>query len=570
MFRILRAFAWMRWRMLVNSFEKTGSRDVLERFSIAAEKLGPIIAGLLIVPSSLVLLAGSAAAGYAVAAGDQNSLILVFLRYVLLFAPVAAILGPLFLPSGDRTNPVRFLLLPIPRSTIYVAQAAAAIGEPWIVLTLPILLGIPVGLLAGGALGGFFFAAFAGACLFVTIVGIAALSTTLLHLIVRDRRRAELLGVAFILVVSMAGFLPGLLQGTRQRDAEGKRVRRDVALPAWLQQDARRVLAVYPTELYLRSTRTAAAGHLQAAAAPALAIAGTALVVHVIGFLAFGRVLESQGSSGVRRGTAERAAWRIRLPGLSSGAAAVATAHLKLVARTTRGRTSLMSPLVILVVFSVLAFRRHGGMDFGSFQLEGGLPLALFTSFVSLVATLPIAMNQFAVDRAGLTMVLLSPLPEGEYLAGKAVGTALIALPLAFVCMVAAYVMFPAGSPALWLSVLLGLVATFLVVAPAAAVFSAMLPKLADLSSIGSKGNAHGLAGLLGLLSFVVGGAPCLVIVLLATRILDRPWLAPALLLVWCAVAFVVSRLLFVVALRIFLTRRENLATLVSRVLLPS
>ncbi len=301
MLRILRAFAWMRWRMLLNSFEKTGSRDVLERFSIAIERLGPIIAGLLIVPSSLFLLAGSVAAGYAVAAGNPQSVILTFLRYVLLAAPVAAILGPLFLPSGDRTNPIRLLLLPIPRSTIYVAQAAAAVGEPWIVLTLPILLGIPLGLLAGGAFAGFVVAAIAGLLLLAAVIGIAALSTTLLHLIVRDRRRAELLGMAFILMISMAGFLPGLLNGPRQRTPEGRRVRRDVVWPAWVKQTAAGVKAVYPTELYLRGVRTAAAGDLPAAGRPALGLVATALVIHGIGFFAFARVLESPGSSGARR-----------------------------------------------------------------------------------------------------------------------------------------------------------------------------------------------------------------------------------------------------------------------------
>ena len=49
MVRILRAFAWARWRMLINSLEKTGARDRIERFSIAIEKLGPIMAGVLMI-----------------------------------------------------------------------------------------------------------------------------------------------------------------------------------------------------------------------------------------------------------------------------------------------------------------------------------------------------------------------------------------------------------------------------------------------------------------------------------------------------------------------------------------
>jgi len=46
MFRILRAFAWLRCRMLINSLENTSARDTVERFSIAIEKLGPIMAAV--------------------------------------------------------------------------------------------------------------------------------------------------------------------------------------------------------------------------------------------------------------------------------------------------------------------------------------------------------------------------------------------------------------------------------------------------------------------------------------------------------------------------------------------
>ena len=55
MVRIFRAFAWLRWRVLVNSLERTSARDTLERFSMAIEKLGPIIALVLLIPSSIAL-----------------------------------------------------------------------------------------------------------------------------------------------------------------------------------------------------------------------------------------------------------------------------------------------------------------------------------------------------------------------------------------------------------------------------------------------------------------------------------------------------------------------------------
>ena len=114
--RILKAFAWMRWRMLVNSLEHTGSRDALERFSLAIERLGPIVAAILLIPSAIFMAALGVGAGYLLATGG-SLMAITAARFILIAAPLLAIIGPFFLPAADRTNPVRLLLLPIPRST---------------------------------------------------------------------------------------------------------------------------------------------------------------------------------------------------------------------------------------------------------------------------------------------------------------------------------------------------------------------------------------------------------------------------------------------------------------------
>jgi hypothetical protein len=173
-------------------------------------------------------------------------------------------------------------------------------------------------------------------------------------------------------------------------------------------------------------------------------------------------------------------------------------------------------------------------------------------------------MNQFAVDRAGMTLALLSPLSDRDYLTGKAVGNALIAFAPAAVCVLAGMAIFRSGSPALWAAVPLSLIATYLLISAPAAILSATFPRLVDLNSIGRGSNAHGLAGLLGMLSFVAAGASNLVIIFAATSWLKRPALVPVLLVAWCAIAFAVSRLLFGVARRVFSVRRENLALLLS------
>ena len=563
MFRTLRAFAWLRWRMLINSLEGTGTRDTLERFSVAIEKIGPIMAGVLLVPSGIALSALGAAAGFALARDESHASLFSLVRFILLAAPILSIVGPLLLPAADRTNPVRLLLLPISRRTLYVAQSASALGDLWVVLTLALVGFVPLGLAAGGAPAAALFALVCGVLLMAVIVGLSSLVTSLLHLVVRDRRRGELLALIFILVIPIASILPGLLPGERRQrpraDGAPPAVQRLTA-PSWVKTAARRGFALYPTELYTTATRTSARGDLLPAAGPLAALAFTGVLLHGVSMFAFARVLDSPGSSQTRRTLPMRAAWGWTLPGLSPGASAVALAHLRLALRTPRGRSIMLSPPMVFVLGY---FMSRTMMEFGPFGVfQSGLGLASFTSFISLISILPIAMNQFGIDNAGVTKALLSPLTDRDYLAGKAVGNALIAGPPALACVLAAFITFPGGSAASWLAIPIALTSIFLFVAPIAAILSAIFPRAVDLNSIGRGSNAHGLAGLLGLLAFLAAGAPCLLIVMTASRWLHRPALAPVLLLGWCAVAVGANLLLFGLARTIFARRRENLSML--------
>lgn len=563
MLRILRAFAWLRWRMLINALENTTARDTIERFSIAIEKLGPIMAAVLIVPSGLVLAAAAAASGFALARGDQQSLFFEAARYLLLLVPILCVFGPLMLPAADRTNPIRLLLLPIPRAALYVAQSSSAFGDVWVVLTLPILLFLPIGLSAGGAFGAAAVSLVAGTLLLLVVVAITSLATSLLHLVVRNRRRGELFALIAILALPALSMLPGLLHGIGHRpDLSGESTRTERSVPGWMNAAGERLFAVYPTELYVRATGRAAAGEFVMAARPVAALAVTGLLLHAVGLFVFGKVLDSPGSTGGRRTAATHAAWSRTLPGLSPGASAVALAQVRLALRTPRGRSILLSPVLVVCLFAVMTRNALPGMGFGTFSFTNGLSLASFGSFICLMSILPIAMNQFAVDKAGLTFALLSPLSDGEYLAGKAVGNGLIAAVPTLLTLFISLLMFPAGSPMLWLSIPLSIVAIYFLIAPAAAVLSAIFPRTVDLNSIGRGSNAHGVAGLLGLGAFVAAAGPCIAIVFAASALLQRPALTPVLLALWCAASFLICRILFIPAVHIFAKRRENLAML--------
>lgn len=564
MLRILRAFAWMRWRVLVNSLERTGARDTLQRLSLAVEQIGPILAAALLIPSAISLAVISSYSGYALArAPVEHVLSFELLRFLLLAAVGLSVLGPVVLPAREQTNAVRLLLLPIPRPVLYLAQTASALADPWILLVVPIVAGLPVGLAAGGAPGRAVIAFAAGGLLLVVLLGLSSVATLVLHLVMRDRRRGELLALLFVVVLPLLGVLPGLMQNDGALEPVEGPSRRSDEVPAWMRNAGTRAFAFVPSELFHDAVSRPREHPLAAAGAPLLLLTLMGLGLHALGLLASARMLGSPPASGSRRAAGQLPVRTIRLPGLSAGASAVAVNQLRLAWRTPRGRSIFVSPLLVFAMFAVVMWRGGGGGDFGFIEIESGLALAVFGSAVCLLAILPFAMNQFAIDRAGLTMQFLSPLSEVEMLAGKAAGNGLVVLAPALLCVLLSRLAFPGGSAALWLSIPLSVIAAYLLAAPAAGALSAIFPRAVDLNSIGSGSNAHGLAGLLGMLAFVAAGVPPVVLVLLATRGIGRPALAPVLLLIWCGAAGIICRALLALVARLVHARRENLAMVV-------
>ena len=556
--QILKAFAWMRWRVLMNSIERSGARDVVERFSIAIEQLGPIMAAMVMIPSAILLAGAGAYGGWSLAQGNPRPLPFEALRFLLLAACALALVGPLMLPAGDRTNVVRLLLLPISRRMLYTAQAATTLTDPWVLLAVPAVATMPLGLLAGGAWGTALFAGAAGTLLVLVLVGLSVLATSAIHVIVRNRRRGELLMLIVILVLPLIGIFPVLWAGGARQTRAERRAERNRETPAWVTTVERRVLPLAPSEMYVRSTRAAAGGEVVAPIRHALGLLVAAALLHTIGFVVFGRMLDSPATS-ARRKAARAGPSASRIPGLASGTSAVALNQIRLALRTPRGRSILLSPLVVFAMFGAVMWRGSSGVEFGFLFLENGLSLAIFGSFVSLLAILPFAMNQFAIDRAGLTLTFLSPLDDRELLHGKAIGNAVVAGVPALFCVATAALIFRGGPAAAWLSIPLGLFATYALMAPVAAVLSAVFPRSVDLNSIGNGSNAHGAAGFLGFLASLAGGAVSLAIALVAVRIFGAGFMSLVVMLIWCGLSFALARLLFIGAGGVLSRRRENL-----------
>lgn len=224
----------------------------------------------------------------------------------------------------------------------------------------------------------------------------------------------------------------------------------------------------------------------------------------------------------------------------------------------------LLSPLIAFAMFSALLLRQQD-FDFGPMSLSGGLALATFGGVLCLLSILPFALNQFAVDRAGLTLTLLSPISDRDLLIGKAVGNGLVAAVPGLACFVLAFAIFHDAPLVLWLNLVPAFVATYVASTPVAAALSAILPRSVNLNSIGRGSNAHGLAAVVGMVTILAAGLPALALTLLAVRLLHTPALALLLVSAWCALVVFASRLLFGVAARIFASRRENLSLVVRK-----
>jgi hypothetical protein len=367
-----------------------------------------------------------------------------------------------------------------------------------------------------------------------------------------------LLTLLFILFIPFVGILPALLEDnsppTRIENAEAD----EPGTPAWLTALEKRVLPVVPSEMYVRATRASLDGRLSDTMAPLLGLAVAAGFIHATAFVVFRRFLDSPGTTGSRpRGSKGRSrTWR--LPGASPATSAVTIAHILLTLRTPRGRSTVLSPLMVFAVFAAMMWRGSTA-DFDIVPLESGVGLAIFGSFISLLTVLPLAMNQFAIDGPGLTLEFLSPLDDRDLLRGKAVGNAFIgAIPM-LICIAVAAVLFPGGSLSAWLSIPIGIAASYVLIAPVAAALSAVFPRTVDLNSIGRGSNAHGAATLLGLLASMASGAASLGINLAIMRSVAAPQLALTLMLVWLGGCIVVARLLFVPVRALLARRRENL-----------
>jgi hypothetical protein len=549
---LLASFVWLRWRLLLNGLRGGRRHDTFENVSRVVSLLAPaaVMAFFGLAAATLAVLgfiAGTLAAGPDPA---MTRAVVVVVRLLLLVVLVILVVVPMGRSmQGGLPGTQRLLLLPIPRSLLHLVDVAAGLLDPWIAFLVPGLVMLSLGAAVAGHGRAAVLMLGASGALIAALACLAALAGFLLQWIMRDRRRGEAAALILMVLLTCAGTVPAFLVPDSTED---RKVRMALPSTPWT--------LVVPTELFAWTLRAAMQGRAAAALAGIGGLLAGAAVMFACSAKVHARLLTTTAGSGRRgKGVAGlREPWVI--PGLGPAAAGIARAQVSTALRTLRGRMGVFLNAPAILVVGLLMHRLGALIGEGNpIQFTADGP-TLFGAgaLLSLLSLQPILMNQFASDRAGLTLQFLSPVDEKDLLLGKACGGVSLAMMSSGLCLLVAWVTAPSAPLLSWVSALGAAGATVVMGAPIAALLSLLFPRRADLSRMGNSGNAHPAAALLGWLFIMVAAVPGSFL-LIAASWLEMPLLAAVGSVILLALSAGVSWGILWLLAPVLRERRENI-----------
>ncbi|TAM49954.1 MAG: hypothetical protein EPN53_07995 [Acidobacteria bacterium] len=561
--RLLRAMAWLQWRLLLNGLKGGRRRDSVERFSRWSDAAGPALAAVLLIPGALVMAAAGGFAGWMLASrpasmdGVAFALAMGFLAPILWF-----LLRPLaFAAHGGVERGELLRLLPVPSSFLHRVELVRAALDPIFLLFAAAALALPLGTLIAGRPLLTLVATVAGVLLLVFFACLSALLSLGMQILLRDRRRGELVTLLLFLGLSAAGVAPQFF--AREPRTEPSRPAAATA-PARARRPAPAgpepvfeipaALRFLPSGLYAGAV--AFGGRGGEAAADLVALALLAALGYAATATLHRRLLETPATAGPRAARAPMRVRTPRFPGLSAAASATATAQLLTVLRTVRGKMLLLSPLFTTTLFAV-AFTRGDGHH--AEFLAQPATIAAIAVLIALANLASVTCNQFAADDRALVLEFLQPLAERDLLLGKLAASTVVFAAAVAIALVPLPVIFRGVSPALLLAVLLGGLATHFLLAPVNALLAAVFPKRVDLGRLGAAGKPHSVAALVSFAVQMAAALPAAACILVAWRVLGRPALAPVFTGALAIAAAIVAVAATPLVARTVVARRENL-----------
>ena len=564
MLRSVRAIVWLRWRLLINGVRGGKRRDRMEQISRAFALAMPFILAAMLAGSVLATAIVGFLGGRAVAAGGAPvPVVVLVLRGVLVAILVVVIVLATGSPSQTALGKyTRLLLLPIPRRVLHLVEVAAHLADPWVVIVASGLFAFAAGLAAGGRIGAAVVALVAGAAMLMLLAAVGSCLSFLVGWLFRSRRRGELFTLVFVLALTLLSFIPMYLSDRfsdrRQARAAGQpRPRQTVegfnrSLPAWVR--------ALPSEQYGSAVSSALEGRTGGAGLGLLVLIAETGLLFAASAAVHARMLTALEGDRRQRKAADLPSPGFRLPFVTPAVSAVTWAQFRTASRSVRGRLGVLLPGPMLATLTaVLSRLPEEGQWAVTAAANGYLVLGGGVVF-SLYSLLAFIMNLFGSDRAGLTLQLLAPISARELAWGKLLGCGLVFSAAMAMCLLAALIVAPVGSPFYWVAVLLGAAATFLLLAPVGVWLSALFPVASDLSKTGSGGNAHSVPTLAGTFLVLLFAAPAVLIVAVAQFWFKQPALALVGMAAWVVFSLAISIPLVNLASRAIPIRKENLA----------
>ncbi|MFN5320640.1 MAG: hypothetical protein ACK56J_01565 [Planctomycetota bacterium] len=476
----LRTMLWLRWRLAVNQINKL---TLISRILLWLVVGGAILAGI----SSFISVLGWS--GWFLPKSWSVALPLVWDGVILVFLS-SWMLG--VLTDLQRTEPLsmdKFLHLPVSPRGVFLLNYFSSLLTLTAVAFLPLMLGLSVAM--GRHYGG---AVWGGVglviCFLLMVTAVTFQFRGWLAQLMQDKRRRRFLVTIAALVLVALSQIPLLLDLTlfrsdaRKKEQEAERQERaaisqrvedgelEQELIAALEERIKRRRAA-ETERILRLADTAnrylpplwlaggidALGRGQiwgglAAGAGMLTIAGFSLRRSYRTTLCLYRgetgTLKPRGlNSDTTEGTASadsvvsskpQANWlEWQLPRLNEPQSAVMLMTLRNMSRAPEAKLAVIAPVfAVFLLGGLMLFRDRAP------TAEWIRPfLALGSSFLAMAGVSQLLQNQFGFDRDGFRSLLLSPVPEVDFLIGKNAATAPLAIGLALVALIFQQIALP-------------------------------------------------------------------------------------------------------------------------------
>jgi hypothetical protein len=518
----LRLFFWLRWSLLKGGFRAAMSKGGFSAFGAVLSVVAPVLMGLFLALGAIGFVFAGLAGGQALIGEDETrrGLALAILRVTTAISTVFLFIAPAMRASRSSSSSseseglTRLLLLPLSRRHLHACEVGANAADPWLLTLMPGLF-VLAGIVAGAAsLLGALVATLATVLLVLAFLTLAALLGICLQLLLRNRRRAETVMLVGMMLWIGALMFPAFLESREvAREAEGHAAREERA-PLATEAEARQAesaaeesvvrkspalrglefspwLQVLPSEAHARALALSSRGEAVAALPSLASLAAFAGLSWWLSLVAWRRLIFSP-AGGAAGGRVDPLRLKLRaLPGMAPATSCVAIATARGFFRTVRGKLALGLTPVVVVFLGIVLDQGQKAVPEAIFLRGVGSSLGLIAIAMSLLSLLPVIANAFASDRAGFTMQALTPISERRLVWGKTIGSLLIYVPCLVLSLTAAGLAGGMKDPVLVLGAIVGGLGSFAFAAPAGAWVSVLLPRHADLGSIGQAGNPH-------------------------------------------------------------------------------